>query len=101
MAEFRLGVPFETAEGTVEVTVSRANPLPIGRRRFQLVVVDDAGNVSDPAMVEMYVIDTEKPTAVLKVPARVPFGQSFTLDGRGSTDAPPGRIIRYIWTLLD
>jgi hypothetical protein len=100
MPEFRTGEPIETREPEIEVTVTPASPLPAGRNRFQLVVVDDSGNESAPAVVEVIVRDTTNPTAVLDAPREMEFGRSFRLSGRRSSDIPPGRIVNYRWTLL-
>ncbi|MBI4874123.1 MAG: hypothetical protein HY822_05770 [Acidobacteria bacterium] len=101
MPAFVPGTPVETTEPTVEVTVDPQRPLPIGRHRFQLVVVDDSGNRSAPDTVDVVVRDSQNPTAVLRVASQVEFGKSITLDGRASSDVPPGKIARYIWTMLD
>lgn len=101
MANFVVGTPVETTESTVEVTVDVNNPLPVGRHKLQLIVVDQEGNQSLPDVVEVIVKDTENPTAVLKAPPQVEFGRSFILDGRESTDVPPGKVVKYIWTRLD
>lgn len=100
MAIFQPGQPVETTEPVVEVTVTPEAPLATGRHRFQLVVVDDAGNVSDPDVAEVIVRDTQRPTAVLTAPEQVEFGRSFVLDGRRSSDVPPGRVVRFVWTLV-
>jgi len=100
MATFAIGIPVESDNPVVEVTIDRAAPLPIGRHSFQLVVVDDSGNQSAPDALEVIVRDTTKPTAVLSAPSQVDFGQSFSLDGRRSSDVPPGRVVRYIFTLV-
>jgi hypothetical protein len=100
MATFIPGQTVKTAEPTVEVTVSPNSPLPPGRHRFQLVVVDDSGNQSEPAIAEVIVVDNQKPTAVLDAPRTVPFGSSFTLSGARSTDLPPGKITTYNWVRL-
>jgi hypothetical protein len=100
MPEFRTGEPIETVEPEIEVTATPARPLPVGRNRFQLVVVDDSGNVSAPATVEVIVRDTTNPTAVLDAPREIEFGRSFQLSGRRSSDIPPARIVSYRWTLL-
>lgn len=97
MPVFQPNVPQQTTDPTIQVTVDAQNPLPVGRHVFRLVVVDDAGNESLPDEVEVFVTDANKPTAILRAPARVPFGQSFPLDGRASTDVG-GKIVRYIWT---
>jgi hypothetical protein len=101
MAEFNPGEAIETREPTIEVTLSRERPLRVGRHRFQLIVVDDSGNESEPDSVDVIVIDNERPTAVLEGPGQVPFARSFNLSGRRSTDAGSGRIVRYLWTLMD
>jgi hypothetical protein len=100
MAEFRPGVPIVSDTPDIDVTVSPAAPLPVGRHRFQLVVVDDSGNESEPAVHEVIVRDTTRPTAVIDGPRAVDAGRSFQLSGRRSSDPPPGRIVRYQWMLL-
>ena len=101
MPEFRPGQPVETTTPEVEVTVTPGAPLPPGRHRFQLVVVDDSGNQSEPSAAEVIVRDTQKPTAVLDAPREADLGRSFQLSGRRSSDIAPGKIVRYIWTRLD
>jgi len=98
MAEFIIGQEIATADPTIEVSVSADNPLPVGKHVFQLVVEDDSGNVSLPDTVEIIVRDTKAPTAVVKAPAQVEAGKSITLDARESSDVPPGKIVKYIWT---
>lgn len=102
MAKFELGVPITTDEGTpiIQVDVDPQVPLAKGAHVFQLVVVDDDGLESDPVTVDVVVMDDRKPTAVLDAPQTVRFGQAFNLVGRGSADEPPGRIVRYVWTML-
>lgn len=101
MAEFKPGTPVVTGEPSVEVTVSEELPLKPGRHRFQLVVEDDAGNVSLPDIVDVVVQDTIRPTAVLEAPKLAQPGQNFLLDGRRSSDVQPGKIVKYEWTLLE
>jgi hypothetical protein len=100
MASFTIGKPVESETAAIEVTVGPGSPLPVGQHAFQLVVVDDAGNKSVPAQVSVTVKDMKAPTAILKAPSQVPFGQSFELDGHESTDAAPGQIVKYIWTMV-
>lgn len=100
MAEFIPNEPVKTEKDTVEVSISANNPLKPGRHRFRLVVIDDSGNESEPDEVEVVVLDKERPTAVLKAPAQVPFGSSFKLDGSASQDVGGGRITAYVWTYL-
>jgi hypothetical protein len=100
MAVFVPGQAVQTQDPSIEVTVSPASPLPPGKHRFQLVVVDDSGNQSTPAEAEVIVVDTQRPTAVIDAPRKVAFGSSFTLSGARSADVAPGRIVQYIWTRL-
>lgn len=101
MATFVIGTPIETNEPGIEVTVDANNPLPVGRHRFQLAVADDSGNVSLPDIVEVIVRDSINPTAVLVAPPQVEFGATFKLDGRKSSDVAPGKVVKYVWTMLD
>jgi hypothetical protein len=100
MATFQPGTEIDTAESTIEVTVTAPQPIAPGAHSFQLIVVDDAGNKSEPMVVRLVVRDTVRPTAVLIAPEVVEFGQSFTLDGRRSSDVPPGRVVRFVWTMV-
>jgi len=100
VAEFRVGQPIETDVADIEVSVSASAPLPVGRHRFQLVVVDDAGNQSSPDVLEVVIRDTTRPTAVIQGPREVDFGRSFQLSGSRSVDIGGGRIVRYQWTRL-
>jgi hypothetical protein len=100
MPEFKIGEKIETAEPRIEVTIDPANPLRPGTYRFQLVVVDDSGNESDPAFVNVVVRDTQRPTAVIDAPEAVEVGQTFEMTATRSFDAPGGQIVRYVWTLL-
>lgn len=102
MAEFHIGTNVSTTEKSVEVTVSPSAPLPAGLHRFQLIVVDDSGNSSDPATASVIIKDTIKPTAVLTItPTQVEAGKSFRLDGSKSSDVAPDKIVQYIWTMID
>jgi hypothetical protein len=100
MAEFVINADVTTNESKVEVTVTAARPMPLGRQRFRLIVVDDAGNKSAPDEVVVIVADQDAPTAVLRGPRITPFGRSFGLDGSASVDAGGGRIVQYVWTYL-
>ena len=101
MPAFVIGTPVESAEPVIEVTVDPASPLSVGRHTFQLVVVDDAGNQSQADSVVVIVRDSTNPTAVLRAPSQVEPGVSFSLDGRASSDVAPGRVVRYIFTLVE
>ena len=100
MATFVTGQDVQTQDAQVEVTVSPTKPLSPGRHKFQLVVVDDSGNQSEPATVEIIVVDDKKPTAVIDAPATCPLGASFNLNGSRSSDLPPGKIVSYRWLQL-
>jgi hypothetical protein len=109
MSEFKVNVPVAQADPVVKVDASRDAPIPLGANRFRLVVVDDAGNESEPAFLNVIVRDSEKPTAVLQlvdeagavIDPVVSFGSSFILSADRSSDAEPGKIVEYRFTLLD
>ncbi len=100
MAEFVVNTPVVTPEPLVEVTVTPSRPIALGRHRYQLVVVDDAGNRSAPDTVTVIVADQDAPTAVIRAPRITAFNRSFELDGSASFDAGGGRIVQYVWTYL-
>jgi hypothetical protein len=100
MAEFIINQEVKTDTPKVEVTVPADKPLPLGRHRFRLVVVDDSGNTSVSDDVVVIVADQTNPTAVLNAPSTVAFGNSFNLDGSRSFDAAGGSITTYLWTYL-
>jgi hypothetical protein len=109
MAEFKINVPVVQADPSVTVDITAANPLGVGKHTFRLTVVDDSGNESDPAFVDVVIVDTEKPTAVLDLVNRdgkivdpsVGFAQPFILSGARSKDDPPGKVKEFRFTLLD
>jgi hypothetical protein len=100
MPVFVPGTPFDTDQPVISVDMSPDRPLTVGQHRFQLKVVDDAGNESEPADWMVLVIDQTRPTAVIDGPRQVNFGQGFELSARRSLDIG-GRIVRYVWTLMD
>lgn len=100
MAEFVVNQDVTTQTPTVEVTISANNPLPLGRHRFRLIVVDDAGNRSAPDEAIVIVADQDNPTAVLRAPSLVGSGRSFNLDGSASFDVGGGRVVQFVWTYL-
>ena len=100
MAVFVINTDIATDTPTIEVTVSANQPLPLGRHRFRLIVVDDSGNKSAPDDVEVIVADQSAPTAVLNIPKVVNFGATFNLDGTKSFDAGGGKVVQYVWTYL-
>jgi hypothetical protein len=109
MPEFKPNQPVAQKEPIVRVDVSTAAPLPLGANRFRLIVVDDAGNESEPTFLDVVVRDLDKPTAVLdvvdangkRIDPVVPRGQSFTLSGARSADVAPGKVVEYRFTLVD
>ena len=109
MAEFKPNVPVVQTDPLVSVDVKEAGAMPPGKYRFQLVVVDDADNESEPAFIEVIIRDTERPTAVLDmvnadktiIEPVVSVGSSFILSGARSCDVAPGKIKAYRFTLLD
>lgn len=109
MAEFKPNVPIVQKDPIVTVDINKDAPLPPGKYRFQLVVVDDANNESDPAIIEVIVQDTQRPTAVLDmvnadkaiVRPVVQQGASFILSGARSSDVAPGKVKAYRFTMID
>jgi hypothetical protein len=100
MAEFVINKDVVTPEPKVEVTITPTNAIPLGRQRFRLIVVDAAGNKSNPDEVIVIVADQDNPTAVLRGPGVTAFGSSFPLDGTASFDPNGGQIVQYVWTYL-
>jgi hypothetical protein len=98
MAVFKIGEPVTTEEPTVEVEIPAEEPLLPGTYVFELVVEDDAGNKSPPAQARVTITDPG-PNAVIRAEENVAFGQGFRLDGSESSDTPPGRVVRYNWTM--
>jgi hypothetical protein len=96
---FKIGTVITTATATLSAAVDSG--LPSGTHIFQLVVVDEDGNQSDPVTAQIVIKDTQKPTAVLTVaPTQVQPGQVFSLDGSKSSDVAPGRVVSFIWTMV-
>lgn len=98
MPVFTQNVSISTDTPTIQFDIDRTRPLPPGQHTFRLVVEDDAGNLSQTAEATVIVRDSINPTAVLRAPRNVEPGQSFTLDGRESSDVAPGRVVKYTWT---
>jgi hypothetical protein len=108
MAVFQPNVPVTQKTPQVQVDVTPAAPLAIGPHRFQLIVVDDSGNLSTAATLDVIVKDTTAPTAVLdvvnaagqRIDPTVPFGQPFLLSGVRSSDAGGGKVVEYRFMLV-
>jgi hypothetical protein len=109
MPEFKPNVPVVQTDALVRVDVDKNKPMPPGRYRFELVVIDDAGNESEPAQIDVIVKDTQRPTAVLDmvnadkvvIKPNISVGESFLLSGARSTDVAPGKVKSYRFTLLE
>jgi len=89
--------------------VGMPTPAAVGKYRLQLQVTDDSGNVSQPAIITLTVIDNQAPTAVLSATDssgaplnnnQLPYGSGFILDGSHSTDIGSS-IATYTWASLD
>jgi hypothetical protein len=113
MATFKPGVDTVVEakdDSLLEVQVDRANPMPVGKHVFQLIVTDDADNKSTPATVTVIVLDTAVPTAVIdfvdsqgrthaEPEVRISFTEKFALSGKRSHDLG-GQVRMWTWTLL-
>jgi hypothetical protein len=108
MPKFKPNVPVVQEDALVQVDVDKTDPLPPGRYHFELVVIDDAGNESEPATIDVIVRDTQRPTAVLDmvnadktvIKPEVSVGESFILSGLRSSDVAPGTVKSYRFTLI-
>jgi hypothetical protein len=101
-AQLQVNQPIEAAapDSTLVITIDASRPLRIGSYTFQLEVVDDSGNRSQPVQARLFIVDSEAPSAIISAPRTVPFNTEFTLSGAESTDVGGGTIARYVWTLL-
>jgi len=108
MAVFKPNQQITQNTPSISVDVSTDNLLPVGVNKFQLVVVDDEGNVSQPVILQVIVQALHVPTAVLEmvdangatIAPTVLAGRSFTLSAAKSTDTAPGKLVEYRFTLL-
>ena len=98
----------KTSDATLTIQMPN-DKLGIGAHTFQLMVEDESGNVSTPAAIQLIVVDTEAPTAVLTVTDeqgrplaanRISFGNGFILNATKSVDSGGGKIVRYNWSLV-
>lgn len=101
-AQLQVNQAIEAAapDASLTITVDAGRPLPVGAYTFQLVVVDNSGNASQPTTARLFVVDNQAPTAIISAPRTVPFGQPIALSGAESRDVGGGQIVRYIWTLI-
>lgn len=100
--ELQVNQPIEAGapDATLVITNNPDQPLRVGTHVFQLEVIDDSGNRSQPARFRLTIFDDEAPTAVITGPDGVPFNREFTLSGAESSDVGGGRIERFVWTLV-
>ena len=87
-------------DATLIITSDPNRPLAVGTYVFQLEVVDNAGNRSQPVLARIAVVDRQAPTAIISAPREVPFNSEFTLSGAESRDVGGGTIATYVWTLM-
>lgn len=99
--DLQVNVPVEAKapDSVFTIIVDPTNPLKTGTYVFQLQVVDDAKNTSNPTSVKIVVVDDQAPNAVIDAPDRVGFGRGFTLSGKRSFDVG-GSVEKFIWTLI-
>lgn len=88
-----------TSDASLAIQVDEDKPLPPGVYDFQLVVTDDSGNQSVPAVTKVIVVDDKSPTAVIDAPSRVGFAEDLLLSAQRSIDIG-GKIVKYEWTLI-
>lgn len=86
-------------DSLLTINVDTQNPLSSGVYEFQLVVIDDSGNNSNPSTVRVVIADDQAPTAVIDAPVRVGFGKDFALSGKRSLDVG-GKLTTFVWTLI-
>ena len=78
MARFAVGQPIRTAEPTIAVDAG----LPVGRHRFQLEVIDSAGQRSVPAVAVVTIQRLTIPVPpVVPPPLRPPLRPPFNPQG--------------------
>lgn len=101
-SQLKVNEPIEAAapDTTLIIVIDSTNPLKVGSYTFQLEVMDDSGNRSQPVQARLFIQDTQAPTAIISAPRTVPFATDFTLSGVESSDVGGGTISRYIWTLI-
>ncbi|MEQ8330095.1 MAG: REJ domain-containing protein [Longimicrobiales bacterium] len=89
--------PVETVAPSWTVERLDGDPLAPGRLTYRLEVTDASGNRSAPTQVQVFVVDTQAPTASATAPRRIVPTEPVTLDGGRSSDAAPGRVVRWHW----
>ena len=106
VGQFSAGAEVNGSQSNLLVDAS-VTPVAAGAHRYQLVVVDDSGNASDPVEVQVTVQDSVAPTAIIgflnasgQAVSQIDQGQDFILSGQGSSDANGGSIAHYHWTAV-
>jgi hypothetical protein len=109
MTQFVKNIPVYQGDPQSPLEVLGDPPWTGGASRLQLIVVDDAGNQSDPVFVDIAVKQRPQPTAALALigedgrpitPAQVPAGASFWLSAADSAAVAPAAIATYRFTLV-
>jgi len=98
----QVNVPLQgkAPDATLLIVMDPAKPMPVGAYTFQLEVIDDSGNRSQPVQARLFIVDTEAPSAIISAPRSVAFGSEITLSGAESRDVGGGTISTYVWTLI-
>ena len=99
-SQLQVNRPVEAAAPDATLVITMDRPLPVGSYLFQLEVIDNSGNRSQPVQARLIVVDTQAPSAIISAPRTVPFNTEFTLSGIESRDVGGGTIASYVWTLL-
>lgn len=94
-----LNQQIETADPVLTMR-QLSTTLPPGLHRFQLQVIDAAGNRSSPAVADVRIIDNVAPVAVLDAPASVAEGSPIVLHGNRSSDIG-GTVVKYRFRNVD
>jgi hypothetical protein len=94
------GAPLARDVPGVTFVVNPGAPLAPGSHVVELIVMDDSGNESDPATAVVRVADGVAPTAILDMPATIPFAQDVEVSGARSADVG-GLLVRFVWQLDD
>ncbi len=109
MPIFKKNKSVQQGQPQVKVQFAANSGLDLGANRFELVVIDDAGNESAPAHLDIIVKDTDRPTAVLdmvdgngkRITPTIGQGKSFFLSGARSSDKGDGKVVKYRITWVD
>lgn len=92
------GVPAVTAAPSFTFVAPAGAPFAPGLHAVSLEVVDDSGNVSQPASAQVRVLDGVAPTAVITAPASIVSGLTLAVSGDRSFDIG-GTVRQWTWSL--